>query len=299
MKVVSIAGSCCLFFAFAAAVPAAKKKPVLPEEFILVPSGTYVHCPDGDCSSEPHEGLSPNRNAVMSAYWSKYEVSNRQFRDFLDALSPGEQAAYLPDSTCWNKIVRYGEPYKVNYFRHPAYSNYPVVTISHAAAIRYCQWLQEKIQAVNPAYRIEVRLPTRYEWTFAAMSFSRSNYSWKTGEHIQTEDGSYRCNFKVVSNESIYRDSAGEIQVKSQREWETQNGFYFTPVKSYAPNGFKLYNMCGNAAEMIDQDSVCLGGSWNDYGYDVRIWSEARYSGPSPFVGFRPIVHAYEIKKPD
>jgi hypothetical protein len=48
--------------------------------------------------------------------------------------------------------------------------------------------------------------------------------------------------------------------------------------------------MCGNAAEMINEKGIAVGGSWNDYGGDIHILSFTNYKGPAPTVGFRPVI---------
>lgn len=58
-------------------------------------------------------------------------------------------------------------------------------------------------------------------------------------------------------------------------------------VKSYFPNYFELYNMCGNVAEMIEEKGLVKGGSYNDPAHNVRISSEVKYSKPQADIGFR------------
>jgi len=69
------------------------------------------------------------------------------------------------------------------------------------------------------------------------------------------------------------------------------------PVKSYWPNGFGLYNMNGNVAEMVSDVEVALGGSWADPGYDVRIASKKAFTGASKTVGFRIVATVVPSEK--
>jgi formylglycine-generating enzyme required for sulfatase activity len=62
------------------------------------------------------------------------------------------------------------------------------------------------------------------------------------------------------------------------------------PVKSYWPNGYGLYNVNGNVAEMIADKEIVAGGSWNDPGYDVRNESVKPYKGAARNVGFRIVA---------
>ena len=61
------------------------------------------------------------------------------------------------------------------------------------------------------------------------------------------------------------------------------------PVRLFTPSAYGLYHMNGNVAELTTEGLAC-GGSWNSTGYDVRIESMIEVDGPSPFVGFRPLL---------
>ena len=75
------------------------------------------------------------------------------------------------------------------------------------------------------------------------------------------------------------------------------NADVLAPSKSYWPNDFGIYNMNGNASEMISDGEFVVGGDWRSPGYDIRNESIKAYNGPSPEIGFR-IVASYiqEVK---
>jgi formylglycine-generating enzyme required for sulfatase activity len=62
------------------------------------------------------------------------------------------------------------------------------------------------------------------------------------------------------------------------------------PAESYSPNGYGLYNMNGNVAEMISDGDFAVGGSWNSPGYDIRNQSIKKFKGAHPTVGFRIVA---------
>lgn len=89
---------------------------------------------------------------VNSFYMDKYEVTNLGWREYVDWIAfvfdkrnPKLVEATLPDTTVWRDPMAYNEPYVENYFRHPAYSFYPVVGVSWDQAMAYCQWRTDRV----------------------------------------------------------------------------------------------------------------------------------------------------------
>jgi len=264
-----------------------KGKLKIPEEFTMIPGGN-VSLPGKNDSD------SMIRITLPGFYMSKYEVTNVQYRQFFTEASVGmsnaDKSIIACDTVGWRQLSTYNEPFVKYYYSHGAYNNYPVVNISYEGAIKYCEWLQQKIQRDNPEFDIEVKLPTKKQWIWAAMGgHSQAMFPWGN-YYLRNRKGEPLCNFKRVNDQAIYRNrKTGKPEVADSINYSSI-GYFTASVKSYYPNDFGLYNMCGNAAEIIQERGICMGGSWNDYGGDVQIRSEANYDKSSPTVGFRPII---------
>ena len=93
----------------------------------------------------------PRRVTVASFFMDETEVSNQDYREYthwVTRVYPGDRAklaAILPDTAQWRSELAYNEPYVTNYFRHPAYADYPVVGVDWEQAEAYCAWRTDRV----------------------------------------------------------------------------------------------------------------------------------------------------------
>jgi sulfatase modifying factor 1 len=214
-------------------------------EFVLVPKGEYTVGKKGHL-------LNPLRKVkVQSFYIGKTEITNQQFEKFVSATSyktdaekrhnamvfqPGlKEFEWMNDSTAYwrfpNGISRGGIENKMNH---------PVTCISYTDILTYCTWAG-------------VRLPTLDEWEIACRAGSTTDYFF----------GNDKTKISKYANIWHGRDHMMA---------DSSDGYMYTsPVASFAPNPWGLYDMYGNVFEFCsgklktDISSTVAharGGSW-------------------------------------
>ena len=283
------------------------------KSFVAIPAGSFNkghHDSDGQNIGQKHI----SRWEVAPFHINKYEVSNAQYLEFIRDIKLRDTVLYRkmqPDTSVWRVKDMSLEVMSDYYFRHPAYANYPVVGIRHDQALAYCEWLSDKYnrEPKRKFKRVHFRLPTANEWTFAAMGGdSEAVFPWK-GKGLQTIDGKWMANFRVIPQHGILRtqQTAHQETEKSAVNrasfvasgWDIHPDFQLilAPVNAYYPNAYGLYNMAGNAEELIQQKGISRGGSWMDTGFYLQIHTEENYdtlSEASPERGFRLVMQVLE-----
>jgi len=156
-------------------------------EMVLIPAGEFL-MGSNDGSSDKK----PVHTVYLDAFYiDKYEVTNAQYKKFMDAT--GHKAPNY-----WNDS-RFNDPKQ------------PVVGVSWYDAKAYADWAGK-------------RLPTEAEWEKAARGgLVGKKYPW--GDKITHDD----ANYEGTGGKDIW--------------------VYPSPVGSFAPNGYGLYDMAGNVLE--------------------------------------------------
>jgi formylglycine-generating enzyme required for sulfatase activity len=243
-----------------------KSGKTLKKSFAFVPSGKVF--------------IEKDSLSVQSFYISKTEVTNGEYKAFLIDLKASnnlkDYAIALPDTSKWQTNSTFFSAFKDYYFSHPSYRDYPVVNVSYEGAQLYCAWFSKKFNASSKEKFNDFRLPTREEFIRACRGDDFfAAYAWN---HPYVRDKKEN----ILCNHLHYPDSKIAASL-------SDNSDVLAPAKSYWPNKFGIYNLNGNAAEMIHIKGKAVGGSWKHEAKDVQNESVFEFKEASPNVGFRMV----------
>jgi formylglycine-generating enzyme required for sulfatase activity len=231
-------------------------------------------------------------------YVGMFEVTNAEFRQFTDYLlisdNKQQYLKYRPDSLGWNKIkvekFLNPKPMAKKYSSHPAYDRYPVVNVSHEAAVAYCNWLTKEYNK-NPKReykKVLFRLPTEIEWNIALSPIPGGKFPFG-GELGICEDT--KCaienikfrNYAIPSNQESYTI---DIAI--------DGAVFPIIVGRYPANKWGIYDAIGNVAEMTNEPVNQKGGSWDNFIDECAVDNSQHYETPDPRVGFRVFMEVLE-----
>jgi sulfatase modifying factor 1 len=213
--------------------------------FVLVPAGKYIVGKKGHASN-------PRRTVVVRDFFiSRTETTNAEFERFVSSTSYKTDAErkhdamvfqaglaefeWLEDSTAYwrfpNGLSRGGIDNKMDH---------PVTCISYSDIIAYCEWAN-------------VRLPNLEEWEIACRAGTTTDYFF--GDEQKP----------IMQYANIWHGKKHLLP-------DSSDGFQYTsPVGTFAPNEWGLYDVYGNVFEFCSgklkstQPSSVVharGGSW-------------------------------------
>ncbi|RYZ25405.1 MAG: formylglycine-generating enzyme family protein [Sphingobacteriales bacterium] len=205
-------------------------------EMVVIPAGSFLMgSPDNEAgrSSDPNRGPveGPQRLVHVPQFSAgKFDITKEQWALFVKATNrsaggncgwanlPGQDSAqpWLPvPAANWNHVGFAQD------------STHPVVCISWTDAQDYAGWLSKKTG-------FTYRLLSEAEWEYAARAGTTTPYYWgTTASHEYANYGTDTVN--------------GIGFIFGSDQW-----LYTSPVGSFPPNAFGLYDMSGNVWQWVD-----------------------------------------------
>ena len=237
-----------------------------PDGTVLIPAGTFQM---GSNNADADADEQPVHTVHLDAfYMDVYEVTNAQFKEFVDA-NPGllqiieEEYGGSGNLSHWN-----GTDYPAGTADHP------VTFVNWYAAALYARWAGK-------------RLPTEAEWEYAARG-GLAGKKYPRGDTLTAGDANYDENVgdtapvgQYAANGYGLYDMAGNVAEWGLDEYDAD--FYAASDNSQNPIA------SGVEETQLDSDRVTRGGSWSDSARFLRVANRTQFSpsDANPFTGFR------------
>jgi formylglycine-generating enzyme required for sulfatase activity len=267
-----------------------------PDKFVVPPSGDQVNPvneplpPEGVTSNVATHGFTEDLNGIkleMSYVpGGKFTMGSEKY----DSEKPPHQVTvpsfyigkFQVTQAQWNAVM--GDELKPRFKG----DDLPMERVSWNDAKEFCQKLAKM---TNNAYR----LPSEAEWEYACRAGTATEFAF--GDSLSSDQANFDGNYPYGgAPKSVYREKT-------------------TPVGSFQPNAFGIYDMHGNIWEWCEDywhenyenapadgstwlsggDSsrrVLRGGSWDDLGSYCRSAVRVRYGPGNRYIniGFRVVV---------
>ena len=176
--------------------------------------------------------------------------------------------------------------------------DWPVTNVSHRGAALYAEWLT---QAYNNDRKrkdpreVRFRLPTEDEWLYAAAAGrDYVAYPWG-GNYSVNARGCFLGNFRTHDLPDSTRQRIDGLRAADKKKLGCRSEPpLLVRADGFFPNDYGLYNMSGNAAEMVQTPGRTLGGSWLDSPAAAKIGVIIERTLPHPSTGFRLVMEYVE-----
>ena len=238
-------------------------------EMVLIPAGEFQM---GSNDSEAHFDEKPVHTVYVDAfYMDKYEVTNAQFKAFVDA-NPQWQKDNIPDK--YNDHEAYLDFWNGNDYPSGE-GNYPVGFVSWYSAMAYAQWAGK-------------RLPTEAEWEKAARGGLVGN-KYPSGNAIDISQANY--NLRITGPTPVGRyapngyglyDMAGNVEEWCLDAYEA--GFYArSPRRNPLAGEMPLREVIVDYKNVTTR-RVLRGGDWFGPAFVLRV-ADRRHGAPMRMYG--------------
>ena len=225
-------------------------------EMVLIPAGDFQM---GSDDSQAYNDEKPVHTVYVDAFYiNKYEVTNAQFKAFVDA-----NPQWLRD----NIPLKYGDGSYLWHWSGNSYpswkGNHPVVYVSWYAAMAYANWAGK-------------RLPTEAEWEKAARGgLVEKKYPW--GNAINTSQAAnYNRDVGNTTPVGMYAPNGYGLYDMTGNVWEWCLDAYEMDFYARSPRRNPLAGEMNMTEVMtnyqyVTTDRVLRGGGWTSTARGLRV----------------------------
>lgn len=199
-------------------------------QLVAIPSGRFIMgTPENEVGRFDWD-LPPRNVSIRAFVIGKFDVTRREWAAFVKATRHPTKIG-----CSWTGRMKADEPDPVGSWSSVGFvqtDQHPVVCVTWADVHDYLAWLSRKTGK-------HYRLPSEAEWEYAARAGTTSRFYWgPRASHQLANYGAEECCSPLAEGRDRWTGTS--------------------PVGSFPPNAFSLYDMAGNVLQMV-QD--CLSFS--------------------------------------
>lgn len=231
-------------------------------EIVVIPPGSFTmgSTPEETQRANLRPDISPrewpaHKVTIAKAFGiGRFEITRAQYANFVRATGHPDGDSCIT----WNLDTNKWEPVAGASWRRPGFpqgQDHPAGCLNLADTRAYVEWLST---TTGQHYRI----PTDAEWEYVARAGTTTLQSW---------GDSFDDICKYTNASDLDRaDVHGGLEEEPTRFFQCRDGFVYTsPVGSFPPNQFGLYDVIGNIWEWVED---CYYATYQGAPTDGSAW---------------------------